>query len=175
MADRARVPDYVLIGRILRPHGVRGMLKVMPETDDPQRFHLLKRVWLRRADGTRQEIEVDQVRVIDRSVLLSLRGITTRDAAEAWRGSEIEIPGDQLLPLAENRHYYFELIGLAVMTEDGEPIGTVKDIISYPANDVYVVMAGDREVLLPDSPDIIRSIETEKGRIVIHPLPGLLD
>ena len=115
------------------------------------------------------------MQLINRGVLLSLQGIESRNDAERLRGATLEIPGDQVLPLAENEYYYFQLIGLQVVAESGESIGKVEDIISYPANDVFVVRMGEREVLIPDVPDIICKVDLQNGCLVINPLPGLLD
>ncbi|MBN1540831.1 16S rRNA processing protein RimM [candidate division KSB1 bacterium] len=175
MSPESRMPDYVIVGTVLRPHGIRGELKVAAETDDPQRFNRLDRVFLRLPDGEFRQAQIEHVKIIDRGLLVVFKGIDTRTAAETLRGATIEIPGSKVLPLPEGKYYYFELIGLQVVTQDGELVGTIKDIVSYPANDVYVVATGERDILVPDSPDIIREIDVRNRRLVIHPMPGLLD
>ncbi|HNY91639.1 MAG: Ribosome maturation factor RimM [bacterium ADurb.Bin431] len=179
MADqsgkRARTPDFVVIGQVRRPHGIRGALRVAPLTDDPERYHLLKRVWLNHGDDERTPFTLAQVQLIPDGIILSLDGISDRNAAETWRQAWVEIPGEEVLPLAEGRHYIFEIIGVQVVTEEGVALGEVVDILRNPAHDVYVVRGDEREYLIPAVPEFIRQIDSETGLMIVHVVDGLLD
>lgn len=168
--------DFVVIGQIHRPHGVHGKLRVEPLTDEPERFKRLDRVFIRFQDERRSPFKVQQVQIANNYIILSLEGVSSRDEAERFRKAYIEIPRQECLPLPEGAYYYFELINLDVVTREGRRIGKVADIVSYPANDVFVVKSdNEQEYLIPDIPDVIDKIDMEQHRIIINPIEGLLD
>ncbi len=165
----------MVIGQVRRPHGIRGALRVAPMTDDPERYHLLKRIWLNHGDDQRTPFIISRVQLLPDGVVISLEGISDRNAAENWRQAWVEIPGDEVLPLTEGRHYLFEIIGVQVVTEEGVALGEVVDILRNPAHDVYVVRGEEREYLIPAVPEFIRQIDSETGLMIIHVVDGLLD
>ncbi len=169
------LPDFVVIGRVKRAHGIKGKLSVEPITDDPQRFKLLKSVFLSKEDGQRISFAVEEAQVSGKGVLLSLAEMQSREKAEKWRGAYVEIPRAECLPLPEGDHYYFELVGLEVITTEGQKIGVLEDFILAPAGDVYVVKQKDREILIPAIAEVIERIDFERGVMVINPIDGLLD
>jgi 16S rRNA processing protein RimM len=171
-----RLPKYIIIGRIIKPHGVRGALKVEPLTDDPKRFDLLQTVYLGPEDKPVEPFQVERVQYLTKQVILSLQMINTFEGAEQWRSKFVQIPVEDALPSAEGALYYFELVGLTVFTDKNEYIGRVHDILSYPANDIYVVHDDNaREILIPDVPAFIRDINIKEGRLIITPIDGLLN
>lgn len=174
-ANGRKLPDYVIIGQITKPHGVRGALKVEPLTDDPERYRLLERVFLTFDEKQRTAYSVNKVQVGPSFVYLTLDNVSDRTQAEALKSAFIEIPRAECLPLEEGRHYYFELIGCRVVLKDGSEVGVLEDIQSNPAHDLYVVRSGEREILIPDRPEIIVSINIEKATMVIDPVEGLLE
>ncbi len=176
-ADQSRksLPDFVIIGKITRPHGVRGTLRVEPITDDPQRFYLLSQIYIQNEKGTRNLYNIKNVQTADRYILLNLQEINTRNDAESLRGCYLEIPRQECVPLPEGEHYYFELIGFSVVTNQGKVIGELLDVYSYPANDVYVVKNNEKEILIPAVDEFIDHVDYEAGIITINPIEGLLD
>ncbi len=173
--EMRQLPDYIIIGQITRPHGVRGEVKVMPHTDRPERFKPLKRVYLTADEKNRTAYGIQGVRIGPRFVIVKLESVDTPEQAELIKKAYIEIPRRECLPLREGKYYFFELVGLTVATKRGEIIGTVKDILDYPAHDIYVVDGGEKDYLIPDVPGIIDKIDTDSGEMIIDPLDGLLD
>ena len=169
------LPEYVTIGQITKPHGIRGSLKVEPLTDDPQRFKLLKKIYLTFDEIERTQYNIDHVQIGPQFVYLTLDKIANRDEAERLRSAYIEITRDECLPLSKDQHYYFDLIGFSVKTKDGKNIGTLSDIQSYPAHDLYVVQSDSKEILMPAVPEIVVDIDGDSGIIVIDPIDGLLE
>jgi 16S rRNA processing protein RimM len=108
-------------------------------------------------------------------VLLSLEGTTDRNAAEALVGARVLVAPTLLPPLAENEFYYHEIEGFEVATTDGRVLGQVAETFATGANDVWVVKGAGREYLIPAIADVVREINREQRRIVIEPMPGLLD
>ena len=174
-SEKKSLPDFVVIGKITRPHGVRGTLRVEPITDDPQRFHLLSKIYLHDENDSRTIYNIENVQIADRYILLNVQDINTRNDAELLRGCYIEIPRQECLPLADGEHYYFELIGFSVVSNQGKVIGQLDDIYSYPASDVYVVKNNDKEILIPAVDEFVEHIDYKTGIITINPIDGLLD
>jgi len=116
-----------------------------------------------------------QARTHKNLVLLRLEGVESRDQAEALRGKTVCIPRDQARPLEEGRYYDFQLVGMAVYDEAGALIGRLKDVLRTPANAVYVVEAGGREVLIPAVREFVREVDVEGRRMVVRLIPGMLD
>jgi len=168
------------IGYVAGSHGLHGALRV--RTDDPGSTTLstLKRLFVETADG-RREFKVREFKVLDASPLsagnhrVMLEGIGDADAAEALRGSAVMVAAADLPPLGEGEFYYFQLAGAEVMLTDGRRLGTIEDIMSTGAHDVWVVRDGEREVLVPVISDVVRTMDLAARRVTIEAVPGLLD
>lgn len=170
----APAPVYVIVGRILRPHGVRGLLRLAPDTDFPQRLRQLRQAVLLK-HGTPTPVTIESARSIGEEMLLKIAGVESRDAAAAWRGADLAVPRSDAAPLPPDYHYVFEIIGLRVEAETGEVLGTITEILRTGSNDVYVVMGETREILIPAISSVVVTIDPAAGRLVIRPLPGMLD
>ncbi len=168
-------PEYLIIGRVTKPHGIRGALKVEPLTENPKRFDQLETVYLGPEEGPSESFSVQHVQYQHNVVILSLVELQDRNAAEVWRNAYVQIPADNAQPLAEGEHYYYEFIGLKVYTIENIFVGTIENIVSYPANDVIVVTKENKEILIPDIPEIVKSFDLERGVMIIEPMEGLLD
>ncbi len=166
----------VTIGVILRPHGVHGMVKVMPETEDPGRFHRLRQVELRLRGQSLGVFDIERVIIEARGLRVKFHQLDSIDAVEPLRGAEVTIPRALCLPTAPDEYYAFDLIGLPVFTSAGRRLGTLSDILPYPANDVWVVHdEASHEWLIPAISTVIKTVDLAQQRIEIAPIPGLLD
>lgn len=166
--------DFVVIGLLRRAHGVEGELSVEPVTDMPERFDRLKRVLVRHSGSTR-EIGVQRVRSKGRSILLKLDGVDDRTAAEALKGAAIGVRRKDVWPVPEDTYYVFDLIGCRVLGETGRDIGVIDDVWKMPANDVFAVTSGSKEVLIPVVKSVVKKIDLERKVVVIEEMEGLLD
>lgn len=170
----------LLMGRIGKPHGVMGEVKVVPETDDPQRFDDLKTVYVGERPEQVQAREVVSVRHQHTkrglTVLLKLASVEDREAAASLRGLYVFAHEDDLPPLEDDEYYLHDLIGLRVQTEAGETVGTVDDILEMPGNEVLVVARpGAADVLIPAVSAFIAEIDFDAGQLTIRPIEGLLE
>lgn len=165
----------ISIGKVQKPHGVKGELKIELLTDHPDRFSSLTRVFLASPRGEVRECAVSAVRYQDGKPLLHLGGYDSPEKARELNGWLVQIPEEEAVPLPEGRYYWFELIGMEVESEDGERLGRIVDIFPTGSNDVYVVQAGRREIYLPATKEVIRQVDCKAKRMVIHVLEGLLD
>jgi len=107
-------------------------------------------------------------------VILKLDAIHSIEDAQRLRGQPIEIPLNHLQPLPEGQYYYFQLIGLEVRTTQGELLGNITEILTAESNDNYIVSGAKGEILIPATEDIVKSIDLNKGYVIIEPIEGLL-
>jgi len=167
-------PHYLAIGRVLRPHGIRGELRLGILTDYPdlveQRQHLF-------VGPQHRRYELESVRFHKGALLLKLQGCDDRDAADALRGALVEVAIEDAVPLEVDEYYHFQLLGVQVETEQGEILGEVAEILSLPkgANDVYVVYGPLGEILLPAVDEVILELDLGTRRMIVRLPPGLLD
>lgn len=179
-------PDRLLLmGRVGRAHGVRGELKAVPETDDPQRFDLVERLFVGPDEASAVEVEVEDVRfqypkgrVV---VLLSLKGVGSPEAVADLRGANLYAHADDLPPLADGEAYLHDLIGLDVVEVDengepvGEPVGTVRDLYDA-AQLLFAIRRPDgTEVLLPDVEEFVVRVDLGARRLYVRPPEGLFE
>lgn len=170
----------LLVGRVWRAHGVRGEMKVVPETDDPERFSDLETVFLGTRPETATPHAVESARFQTTkhglNVVLKLVDIDTRDDADALRKVGVYARADDLPPLEEGELFVHDLIGLRVVTEDGTDVGVVRDVLDAPAQLVYVVERPDEpDAMIPDVPEFVVDLDIEAQRIVVRPIEGMLE
>lgn len=169
----ASEPDFLIVGRVIRPHGVRGALAMKPLTDYPERLFEAKTLYVgeehraytvRRVSGHRERL------------LLELHGIDDRDGAEALRGELIYVHIRDAVPLEEGEYYLYQLEGIRVITDEGDELGYVTGLIETGANDVYIVTSPERdgEILLPAIPDVILKVDVANRVMTVHLLDGLI-
>ena len=171
-----RSPDiadgYIAIGHIAAVFGVKGEVKVTLATDFPERFQGLETVYL---GPEARPVRMLSSRPHQDNLLVRLEGYNDRDTAQTLQGLWIQVPEADILPLGEGEHYVFQLVGLRVLTTDGRDLGVIEEILSTPANEVFVVRGEAGEVLIPYINDLIAEERMDAGEIIVHPVPGLLD
>lgn len=153
-------------------HGVRGEVRVRPHTDLPERFTWLETVYVGEVDP--RPLAVEGVRFHKDLVLLKLGGYDSREEAAALKGELLQVPMTEAIPLAEDEYFLYQLIGLAVVTDEGESLGELVEVLETGANNVFVVRGERGDILLPDTSEVIVDIDFENGRLTVHLLPGLL-
>jgi 16S rRNA processing protein RimM len=165
-----------VIGRVLRPHGVQGELRVEIITDYPERLTQHAHFYLAHPSSPEKvrRYLVEELRQHREMLLLKLDGCDDRGGAEALRDMLVQIPVEEAVPLEEGEYYHFQLVGVRVETESGEWLGQVVEVLETGANDVYVVRGPRGEVLLPAIRDVVRELDLESQRMVVHLLPGML-
>jgi len=167
--------DLLRVGVIASTHGIRGEVKVFPTTDDNNRFKLLKEVIL---DTGKEHIilEIELVRFFKKMVILKFKGIDNINDIEKYKGKDLLITRKNAVPLAENEYFIYDIIDAEVILEDGSFIGTLVEVLTTGANDVYVVKTTEgKEILLPVIDDCVKKIDIENKKVTVHLLPGLLD
>lgn len=158
------------MGRVLRPHGVRGELLLESLTDFPQHLAEVDTVYL--GDEAAPH-PLAAARVHRDQLLLRLADCSDRDSAEQYRGQLVQIEADEAAPLPPGSYYHHQLLGCRVVSDEGEDLGELVDILETGANDVYVVAAPGGELLLPAIQTVILSIDLDARRVTAHLLEGL--
>jgi 16S rRNA processing protein RimM len=167
-------PDFVVIGLISRPRGVRGEMTLRPITNMPERFKGLDRALVRR-NGEVREVTVESVREGGKDLILKFRGVDDRNGAEALKGAELGVRREDVWPVPEDTYYHFDLEGCRVVGEAGVEIGIIKDVLNMPANDVLVVVSGTREILIPAVKGVVKQVDLDRRVVTIVEMEGLLD
>jgi 16S rRNA processing protein RimM len=164
-------PEDLVVGRIIRPHGIRGMLLVEPFTEVIRSLKPASEILL---GSDKVPVVVREFRPHRARFLLVIDGCEDRDAAERWRGDDIFVRFDDVDPLPDGVYYHWQILGLEVATEGGEVLGTVERILETGANDVYVVRSDSgEELLLPAIESVILEVDLQEARITVHLIPGL--
>jgi 16S rRNA processing protein RimM len=174
------VEDYLVVGRIGKPHGLKGEVAVEPRTDEPdRRFATGSRLRTqRRRPGTdaEGELTIRATRWHSGRLLVTFDELADRTAAEGARGTLLVVPVDpEETPEDPEEFYDHQLIGLEVVTVAGDRVGELAEIVHGAAQDLLVVRVGDREVLVPFVAALVPEVDVAGGRVVVDDRPGLLD
>ena len=161
--------QFIVVGRVVAPWGARGEIKVEVMTDFPDRFSPQEEVHI---DG--RPMTIERSRLHQGRVILKLATIDSVETAQGLRGRFLEVPQSQLRPLPKDEYYQYQLLGLEVWTTGGELLGRIANILPTGSNDVYIVPSRHGELLIPAIEDVVKSVELERGRIVIEVIKGLL-
>ena len=171
--------ETIVVGRIGRPHGVKGEVSVEPRTDEPERRFAagqqLKTENKRPGAAGRDHLTVVGTRWHSGRLLVRFEEITDRDAAEEARGTLLAIPLDpDERPEDPEEFYDHQLVGLSVVTTDGRDVGEVREIVHNAAQDLLVIGTEDGEVLVPFVAALVPEVDVAGGRVVVDDRPGLL-
>ena len=167
--------NLLRVGVITSTHGVRGEVKVFPTTDDPQRFKKLKKVIL--DDGKQQrELEVASVKFFKNMVILKFKEFDNINDVEKFKQADLLVTRENAVKLKPGEYFIVDLIGLKGISDEGEDLGELTDVIQTGANDVYVFSKeGQPDLLVPKIPLCVKEISLEEGTVLVHLLPGLRD
>ena len=167
--------NWFKIGVIVKPQGVRGEVRVLPTTDDPERFSLLSEVSIRLTKPSDTRLyKLKSAKLHKGLVILKLAEVNDRNEAEKLVGGELLIPPQKALPLDTDEYFIRDLIGLRVETEDGTVLGEVTDVFPTGANDVYTVQGTDGEsFMIPAIKDVVLAVSPTEGTMTVRLLEGL--
>lgn len=165
---------YLEIGQIVNTFGIKGMVKVKPFTDDIRRFDRLEKVYIEK-QKVKEKYEIEEVKYHKEMVLIKFKGIDNPEQANLLRNCYLLVNREEEEPLEEGRYYIVDMIGLEVYTEEGDLLGNLEDIYNTGSNDIYVVRDElGKQILLPAIKEVIKNVDIDDRKIIVHLLPGLV-
>jgi 16S rRNA processing protein RimM len=154
---------------VIKPHGVRGEVVVLPHSDRPERFPSLKEAFVPAPDGGARTLRVETTFPHKERFVVKFEGVDTMDDAELLRGKDLRIPEELLEPLPEGSYYHHQLIGLAVYAQDGQRIGEVAEILEHSATPTIAIKGRfGRELLIPFVDDFVKDVDLEAKVLKVH-------
>jgi 16S rRNA processing protein RimM len=167
--------ELLEIGRIVRSHGLTGRMKVLSYLESQDVLDHLEVVSVGRRVQDAVTFSLDSLQTGRKWFIMKLAGVEDKDAASQLVGSSLWMPLEKIKKLPDGEYYWHELIGLAVVTEEGRILGRIKSVFPTGSNDVYVCRGNGKEILLPAIDDVVRKIDLEQRVVVVRLLEGLAD
>ena len=162
------------IGQIVNTFGIKGFVKVNPWVDDVTRFEKLKTVYVKVRKETKN-LEIEEVKYQKNQILIKFKGIDTLEQAELLRNAYIEIDRKDAIPLEEGQYFIADLLESEVYSDEGEKLGILEDIYNTGSNDIYVVKNElGKSILLPGIKEVIKEVDIDNKKIIVHLLKGLV-
>lgn len=166
--------DYLRVGVVSSTHGIKGEVKVYPTTDDMGRFKELKQVFLDMGKEYK-ELEITGVKFFKQWAILKFKGIDNINDVEKYKGHDLLVTRENAVKLEDDEVFVCDILGSEVITDEGELLGILTDVLATGANDVYVVTTKDKkEILLPSIKECIKDVDAENKKILVHLMSGLL-
>jgi len=167
--------QLLAVGSIVKAFGLKGDVVVQPMTDSPSRFRELKTLWLGNDNRSVAEIRIQKAVVEPRGVRLKLEGVDDRTSAEKMRGKILFVDEEHRVRLPRGRYFVHDVIGLLVRDEAGNELGSVADVLRYPAHDVYVVRGNGREFMIPAVKEFVAAIDVAARTMTVRPIEGMVE
>ena len=167
--------ELIAVGKILKPVGLLGEVKILPITGDWNRLKKLRSVFLGLQESAVRQVNVASVRIDSRKAVMKFDGIETEEAANTLREQFLFVRKDEMLRPKKGSYLVDDLLGAEVITDEGISVGVVKDVLRMQANDVWSVWNGTREILIPAVKSIVRKVNIQEKKVVIHAMEGLLE
>ena len=166
--------DFLEVGKIVNTFGIRGQVKVVPFTDDIKRFDKLKQVYIEKANKMTL-FDIENVKYTNNMVIIKFKGIDSIEEAEKYKNTSLKVDREHAIKLPKDTYFIADLIGLPVYTDEGVLLGKVDDIYNSGSSDIYVVKDEmGKQVLLPAIKDVLKDIDLENEKIVVHIIKGLI-
>lgn len=165
-------PAFLLVGKLRRPHGVKGEILMAVMTDFPER---LKPGVTLHMGNNYDPVTITATRHHNKGLIVRLEGYSSREEVEHLRNQGLYVRADDRPPLPEGEYYVHEIIGMQVVTDEGEELGVVAEMIETGANNVYVVRPEEGpDVLLPDIEEVVLEVDVKNKRMRVHLIEGLV-
>jgi 16S rRNA processing protein RimM len=167
--------DLLLLGKVIRPHGLKGLLRIASYAQSAQSFLKAGSVYLKPCAGREQNFKVISVQPLGKNFLMKLEGISSLAQAEPYGGAEIRIRRESLGPGAAGEYFWADIVGLKVYTENGKYLGEIAHIFNNGSHDIYVLKQDDQERLIPAVHAAVKAIDPEHGKMIVSEREALPD
>lgn len=166
----------IIVGLIANTHGIRGELKIVPETDFPERFDKGNTLLIVDSQNKQTPVTVQTSRLHKNVFIVQFAQFSNINEVEKFKGSLLKIEAKNQQPLEEGEYYYHEIIGCKVITEEGQELGLVSEVLTPGANDVWVVdLPKGKQLLLPVIDNVVLDVDIAAKTIRIHLMEGLME
>jgi 16S rRNA processing protein RimM len=165
--------EFFAIGKIVKTSGLKGRLKAVSYMESHDTLRSLEEVYIRKGNDTKGPFTLKNILVRKNNFLVDMEGVEDIEKARAFVGCHMLISLNKLEILPEDEYYWRDITGLKVITENGHVLGSITSVFPTGSNDVYVCSGGEREILLPGIAEVIRTIDIERGVMVVRLLDGL--
>ncbi|MGO1469324.1 MAG: ribosome maturation factor RimM [Tissierella sp.] len=164
--------NYIVIGKIINTHGIKGEVKLDPHTDDLKRYSDLNKIYI---GDEKDPVEIENVRYHKNMVLLKLKEFNNINEVLFLKGEKIYIDEIDRVKLPDDKYFIYELIGCKVFDIEGKFVGDIKEILQNPSNDVYVIKDKEKEYLIPAVKEFIKEVNIIEKKVIIDTIEGMIE
>ena len=165
----------IAVAKITKSVGIKGLVRAEALSDQPDRLLSLKQVFLGKTESEVRPAVVETAESRGSGAVLKFHSVEDRTGADALKGSWIFVEDHQQIPAKKGSYFIHEVIDLRVFSEEGTELGVVKDVVTLPAGDAWVVRIGERDVMVPAVKEFIRNVDLHRRRVVIRMIEGLME
>ncbi|MDI6717203.1 MAG: ribosome maturation factor RimM [Actinomycetota bacterium] len=165
---------YLVVAHVIKPHGVIGEVSVESLTDFPERFKAGLTLYLSPPIEDTRHLTIDSVTKGPRGLIIKFKEINSREEAELISGRDLLVPIEEAVRLPKEEFWVHDIVGMEVYTISGDFLGHITEVLRTGSNDVYIVK-NSKEYLIPATQEVIKDISLEKRKILVEPIPGLLE
>ncbi|MBT5955207.1 MAG: 16S rRNA processing protein RimM [Candidatus Marinimicrobia bacterium] len=167
--------DLVPLGKIIKPHGIRGEVKVRLYNCDSETLKMGQSVWVKSEGNDPIIYVIEKLNLQSDKSRLKFKNVNDRNSAELLRDFTLSVCRDEFPETVDEEFYLVDLIGFNVIDQAGKKVGKVSDIMENPANDILMILDGDKEHLIPMVDDFVTLFDFEKKQVTINLIDGLID
>lgn len=164
--------EYIVVGKIVNTHGIKGDIKVYPYTDDIKRFSKLKNIYIGKE---KLSMEIESAKYHKDMVLLKLKSFDNINEVMHFKDELIFIDEQDKVKLPKDNYFIYELIDCKVFDINGNSLGYIKDVLQNSSNDVYIIKDKDKEYLIPAVKEFIKEVNIIEKRIIVDPIEGMIE
>lgn len=163
---------YIVVGKIVNTHGIRGDIKIYPHTNDIERFSILKRAYI---GEDKLPVEIENVKYHKGMILLKLKDFNNINEVLKFKDEFLFVDEINKVKLPEDNYFIYELIDCRVFDTTGNLLGHIKDVLQNSSNDVYIIKDKDKEYLIPAVKEFIKEINIAEKKVIIDPIEGMIE
>jgi 16S rRNA processing protein RimM len=167
--------EPLAVGKVVKAFGVRGEIVAQSYADNPSRFMSLRSVLVGNEPGQAREITIERVRADGRGACLKLAGVDDRNAAENLVGNLLFVEHRQRVRPTRGTYFVHDIIGLAVLDQNGATVGRVREVLKLPAQDVYVIERHGRDIMMPAVREFVLGVDLEEGIMRVRLIDGMVE
>ncbi len=164
--------EYIVVGKIVNTHGIKGDIKIYPYTTDMERFSILKKAYI---GQDKLSVEIENIKYHKGMILLKLKGFNNINEVLKFKDEFIFVDELNKVKLPKDNYFIYELIDCKVFDLDGNSLGYIKDVLQNSSNDIYIIKDKDKEYLIPAVKEFIKEVNIVEKKVIIDPIEGMIE